>query len=196
MDKKDCPEQLSGNQDQEIQNGPNYPELTAEYNQGMEKKEKIQLPMILATQEEVKEKLKKSQELDEAKVIKHLASREKDTSVSTKIIETWNLDRTKTREILQYLSKERKLQTTFINLIGATRFKAVKDGKLHHTKCPRCQEVDSWEHCMKCYGLQIHEGQGKEAWLQSIEKGMKLITTDTPAIYQPTEILHESRLQT
>ena len=133
--------------------------------------------------------------MDEAKVIRHLASREKDISVSAKIIEAWSLNRTRVREILQHLSKERKLQTTFINLIGATRFKAVKDGKLHHTKCPRCQEVDSWEHCAKCYGLQIQEGQGKEAWLQSIEKGMKIITTDTPAIYQATEILYESRLQ-
>ena len=124
-------------------------------------KEEIQLPMTLATQEEVKDKLKDTQEMDEAKVIRHLASRAADTSVSAKIIETWILSRTKEREILQHLSKERQLQTTFINLIGSTRFKAVKAGKSHHTNCPRCQVVDSWEHCMQCYEVKIQEGQGK-----------------------------------
>ena len=83
----------------------------------------------------------------------------------------------------------------FLTYPERTRFKAVKEGKLHHTKCPRCQSVDSWEHCMKCYGLFIQEGKGKSKWLQSIEEGMRIITTDTPANYQASEIPHVMRLQ-
>ena len=149
--------------------------------------------MMWATQEEVKEKLKEVQEANEMDVIKHLAERSRDQSSSAKTIMEWNLNRNKVRGILRHLAKERKLQTTFANLIGATRFKAVKDGKLRHTICPRCKEIDSWEHCMQCYGVDPGNGQEHNSWLRHIEGMMQNITTDTPAAYVASEMLHENR---
>ena len=74
----------------------------------------------------MKEILKDEQETDERMVIHHLADRENDQSVSSKTIKAWNLTRSKVRDILQKSAKNRKLQTTFANLIGAARFKTVK----------------------------------------------------------------------
>ena len=105
----------------------------------------------------------------------------------------WNLARNKVRGIPRHLAKDRKLQTTFANLIGATRFKAVKEGKLRHTECPRCKEIDSWEHCMQCYGVEPGNRHEQNRWLQHIEEMMENITTDTPAAYAASDILHENR---
>ena len=95
------------------------------------------------------------------------------------------------REILRYLAKNRKLQATFANLVGATRFKAVKEGKLRHTICPRCEEIDSWEHCMTCYGMEPADTKEHKIWLHSVERMMSELTTDTPARYKASELLHE-----
>ena len=105
----------------------------------------------------------------------------------------WNLDRGTVKEILQELSTDRKLQTTFTNLVGATRFKTVKDGKLHHAICPRCEDIDSWEHCMKCYNIEPIKKLGQKNWLKNIDEVMNKLTTDTPAKYKPAERLHEGR---
>ena len=157
--------------------------------------EDVNLPMIQATQEEVKERLKELQQEDEQKTIQYLANRESDRSISAEIIKEWKLDRSTVREILQHLSSERKLQTTFTNLVGATRFKTVKNSELHHTICPNCAEVDTWKHCLQCYGIDpISEHRTKD-WLPNIEQAMRKITTDNPAKYQPAEILHANRHQ-
>ena len=95
----------------------------------------LQLPVTWTTQTEVKERLKAQQEEDEMRVIRHLATRETDQSIPSKSITDWHLTRSKTREILQHLAENRKLQTTFSNLIGATRFKTVKEGKLRAAVC-------------------------------------------------------------
>ena len=143
-----------------------------------------------ATQTEVKDKLKEEQERDELAVIHYLAKREKDISLSSRTIKEWKLDISKVRDILRHLAKNRKLQATFANLVGATRFKAVKEGKLRHTICPRCGSIDSWEHCMTCYEVNQVDFKGHDIWLQSIEQMMSEITTDAPARYTASDLLH------
>ena len=156
----------------------------------------INLPTIKATQEEVKGKLKEIQQEDEYKTTQYLANREKDRSISAQIINNWKLDRNSVREILQHLSADRKLQTTFTNLAGATRFKTVKNSELHHATCPKCAAIDTWKHRMERYGVDPIKEYRLKDWLRNIEKGMREITTDTPAKYQPAEIPHANRHQT
>ena len=151
--------------------------------------------MVRATQEEVKDRLTELQQEDEQKTIKHLANRERDESISAQIITEWKPERKSVREILQYLSSERKLQTTFTNLVGATRFKTVKNSELHHTVCPKCAAVDTWSHCMQCYDIDLIKEHRTKDWLPMIEKAMRKITTDTPAKYQSAETLHTHRHQ-
>ena len=155
----------------------------------------INLPMIRATQEEVKDRLEELQQEDEQKIIQYLANRERDRSISAQIITDWELDRNTVREILQYLSSERKLQTTFTNLAGATRFKTVKNSELHHTICPKCAAVDSWKHCVEWYGVDPIKEYRLKGWLPNMEKAMRKIATGTPAKCQPAEIPDANRRQ-
>ena len=84
-----------------------------------------------AAQEEVKKVLKEVNELDEQAVMKHLATgRGRNESQSCRMCLNWDLDRGKIRKILAHLAEDRTLQTTFANLVGATRFKAGEKGKL------------------------------------------------------------------
>ena len=117
------------------------------------------------------------------------------TSLSCRIFFDWDLSRKKVREILRSLDRDRKLQTTFNNLIGATRFKAMDQGGLYSTMCPKCRkEIDSWEHHQKCYELEIPantEGAKKEVWLKVIKNYLRIITTEQPAKYRPSKTLYE-----
>ena len=140
---------------------------------------------------EEKEQLQNTQEEDELRLLKHLAERGKDRSISSKTIKEWGLTREKVRDILKQMEGNRKLQTTFTNLVGATRFKAVKEGKLRHALRPRCQAIDSWEHCKQCYGVELGRlMKGKEG-NRIKENIMKEITTDTPAIYKASDVKRE-----
>ena len=176
---------------EEVQDGNRIWKLRLEVLKGWIKRTNRQLPLMRATQTEVKEKLKEEQEKDELAVILNLANKENDNSLSSRTIMEWELDRSKVREILRHLATNRKLQATFVNLVGTTRFKAVKEGKLRHTICPRCKEVDSWEHCITCYGVSPVGTQEHRLWLQPIEKMMYEITTDTPAQYIASELIRE-----
>ena len=153
---------------------------------GWMNRQNMALPIFWATQTEVKKKMKREQEKDELKVIKSLAQREDVPSESAKTIIEWKLNRGEIREILQLLAAERKLQTAFTNLVGSTRFKAVKGGKLRKTICPRCQAIDSWGHCMSCYEVRAEGAKEDRQWLQKIEKA-----TDVPATYTASEIEHQ-----
>ena len=110
------------------------------------RQKQIHLPLFWATQSDVKEKLKTTQEVDKLKVIQHLASREGAPSASYKLIVDWRLGRRQVRKMLQHLARDRKLQAAPTNSVGATRFKAVQEGKLRHTESPNCQSGDSWAH--------------------------------------------------
>ena len=52
----------------------------------------------------------------------------------------------KIREIMKCLDRDRELQTTFHNLIGATRFTTINNRKLLATLRPYCEkQPENWE---------------------------------------------------
>ena len=89
----------------------------------------MQLPKIRATQQEVKGKLKEEQETDEIAAIFYLATKGNDKSISSRTSKGWRLDRNEAREIPRHLATNRKPQATFANLVGATRFKTIKESR-------------------------------------------------------------------
>ena len=88
------------------------------------------------------------------------------------------------------MADNRKLQTTATNLVGNTILKAVKGGKLRHTICPRCQESDTWKHCLTCYEVAIDEVVEGKQWLDNIKGTAKEIATDAPATWKASEAEH------
>ena len=153
---------------------------------------KVKCPKFWSTQAEIKEMLKIKQEQDEQEVMKILAERSEKPSKACKILIEWGLNRKKVKTILKSLDRERKLQTTFSNLIGATRFKTIVEGQLMAAVCPKCgREPDDWQHHKECYNLAIpkdRESKDKEKWLALIKKYMEEITTPTPAKSQASSI--------
>ena len=108
------------------------------------------IPML---QEEVKQKLKERQDQDGAKAIAYMEEEMEEPSVASKIYRYWQLDRQFIRECHKAMADDRKLQVTFDNLIGATRFKTLRGAQLIQTKCPKQGrgKPDSWEHILECY---------------------------------------------
>ena len=146
-------------------------------------KEKI--PPFWLEQREIKEILKRKQETHETETLSLLLQKETEPSISCQIYTEWELTRGRIKEIMQFLDKDRKLQTTFNNLIGATRFETMEKGQLYITICPRCnKQLDNWEHHKECYGLQVPNKDTentKKEWLATIKGYMLKITTDAPA---------------
>ena len=141
------------------------------------------LPRLWANQKEVKDLLAKTQEEDEQKVLGALAARKENPSVSARMITNWGLGREEVRKILRSVETERILQTTLTNLVGATRFKAVKEGELMHTKCPKCGQIDSWAHCVECYSLVVKPMANEKQWLCNIARLLRTIATESPAMH-------------
>ena len=148
----------------------------------------IRLPLMWASHTEIKTRLKAAQEEDEQKVIQALSQQAEPVSMSAKMLAEWGLDRDRVKRILQFLETDRSLQTTFTNLIGATRFKALKEGELRHTKCPKCGGIDSWSHCVECYELQPKPMQDDKQWLGKIKRLLITIKTESPAMYQASDL--------
>ena len=96
---------------------------------------------------------------------------------------------------MRSLERERELQVTLANLIGATRFKTLEKSKLYITKCPRCKiELGDWAHHKKCYGISVPIREGEETkkeWEHSMKEYMKKIVTKTPAKYLASSVLYE-----
>ena len=152
------------------------------------KKEGCKVAKFWATQQEVKQKLKDIYEEDERKAISCLASVEDKPSQSSRMFLNWNLDRSKVKKILRSMADDRKLQTTFGNLIGGTRFKTANKGKLNHTICPKCKEnIDTWRHCVKCHELKVGEIGNEKQWLGNIRQIIEKISTETPGKYTASE---------
>ena len=66
-------------------------------------------------------------------------------------------------DILRSLDRERKMQDTVANLIGATGFETFGRGKVH---------LDTWTHRKSCYNLHIPDGvavDGKAGWLPTMK---------------------------
>ena len=148
----------------------------------------IRLPLMWASHTEIKTRLKAAQEGDEQKVIQALSQQTEPVSTSAKMLAEWGLDRDRVKRILQFLETDRSLQTTFTNLIGATRFKALKEGELRRTKCPKCGGIDSWSRCVECYELQPKPMQEAKQWLGKIKRLLITIKTESPAMYQASDL--------
>ena len=158
-----------------------------------------EIPKFWLEQEEVKEMLKAKQELREKRTVSILAKKEKDPSVSRKICGEWHLDREQIRHIMRSLEKDRRLQATFTNLIGATRFKAIEKDKLYITRCPKCKkELDAWERHKKCYEIeapQKEKGGSRQKWGHLIRDFVCKVETRTPAKFTATSVTYEKFFQ-
>ena len=155
--------------------------------------ERINMAGFWATQEEVKKALKEANEVDEQPVVQHLANRKGQMeSKSCTMCRNWDLDRNRVKKIMAHLAEDRALQTNFANLVGATRFKAGAKGKIWHTICPKCKDnIDSWEHCAKCYRLEAQAPVNEKQWLANIKEILVKTQTDTPAKYMASDKQHE-----
>ena len=57
------------------------------------------------------------------------------------------------------------MQVRLAQILGATRFKVLTEGKVYHVKCPTtyCFERDSFSHMLQCYKLTETVTTGAEA---------------------------------
>ena len=141
-----------------------------------------ELPRVPLTMNELKEVLCEREGRDERAAIKELARK---GSSSAEIIEYLGLTRELVREAFVTLRGVRQLQVGLANILGATRFKVLTQGRVYHVKCPKtfCFEKDSFQHMLKCYGLTEHIAVGAEvvpflvkmARITMIPKGTKRI---------------------
>ena len=155
-----------------------------------------ELPRFWLDQSEIKALLKEVQEQHERITLQQLANKEHNPSIACRIMAEWSLDRALIKEIMRHLSEDRKLQVTFSNLTGATRFKTKgANNKLYVTICPKCnKELDHWEHHKICYKINVptkYATRTKIDWLSLIKEYMRMITTETPAKYQASTIRYE-----
>ena len=93
------------------------------------------------------------------------------------------------------MAQDRTLQTTFANLMGATRFKASKQGKLWRAICPKCREAaDSWSHCVTCHQLEVTEIGNEKKWLANIKAIVSKNKTATLAKNAASNLRHREYL--
>ena len=144
------------------------------------------VPAFWVTQQEIKEQLKKKQEEVETLAIGILASRDVKASLSCRIYLELGLSREGVKIILKSLEKNRHLQATMGNLLGATRFKTVENGLLVMTECPKCKKIDSWEHHKICYGIQTGPLLLNKQGLKGLHEYLELIKTERPAKHTAT----------
>ena len=82
------------------------------------------MPVLWATQLEVKEKLEVAQEEDGQRAIRYLAKGGRGPSASSQLLINWGLDREQIAKILRHLEGDGALQTPANNLVDVTRFNA------------------------------------------------------------------------
>ena len=149
------------------------------------------LPTFWATQQEVKEALKNEHDRQEAMVIKRMANRKGNASISGQILNYFRINKADIRTILRKLANNRPLQVTLCNLLGAGRFKTINDNCLMRTSCPRCKQPDSWAHHKICYRNNLptketRAEEGEDSWIKCLISYLKVIQTDSPAKYTPS----------
>ena len=56
-------------------------------------------------------------------------------------------------------------QTNLADILGATRYRALRKGTLHHIKCPQkyCYHTDTFLHMLMCYYLGVSVLKGAQA---------------------------------
>ena len=146
-------------------------------------------------QREVKEMLKAKQEERDKEILQLLLRKGTYPSVSSQIFSDWELTRRRIKEILRFLEQDRKLQVTFTNLIGATRYKTTGKGKLYVTLRPKCKVgLDNWGYHKECYKLQIlsiEDTDSQKAWLTLVRGYTGRIATEKPAKYVASRVRYE-----
>ena len=145
------------------------------------------IPTFWAPQKEVKEMIKQQQEEHEHKVLEHLSDQTENQSFSSGIYLHWGLTRAANRAVFRPLADNRVLQTTFGNMICATRFKTLEHNRLVTTKCPKCGTANSWGHNRKCYGLVTPKCGAEKKWQAEVKDYLKKIITEQPAMPDPAE---------
>ena len=119
--------------------------------------------MIPLTMEEVTTAVMKQYERDELQALQLLESL---NSESAEIITKLSLTREAIKLALMVLKDNHKAQINLMNIICGTRFKYHFHGVLVPTRCPnkyhgrKCNETDSLEHLLRCYGLQKIDREG------------------------------------
>ena len=155
------------------------------------------LRSIPLQQTEVKELLKKKQDNDEARVIKHLAEEDGIQSVASTIYKTWNLDRRQIKECHIAMRHDRQLQVTFNNIVAATRFKTFDGQHLMRARCHRsgCGMVDSWEHFLECYEIpDISELKGPVK-IEKIVDICKRVGERNPVRPRPSQVEYAATVE-
>ena len=98
------------------------------------------------------------------------------------------LGREDVKKILRFLESNRLLRTTFANFIGATRFKALKEGQLRRTRCPNSGGIDSWSHSVNCWKLKLSPIQNGAPWMGNIKRLLQISNTDSPAMNEAADL--------
>ena len=146
-----------------------------------------ELPVLWCTQGEIKDLLKQSQDEDEQAVINYLANKGELTSVSCRIYTEWELTREKVRKMMNKLSYGRMLQVTLGSVLGATRFKIPEGRGLGMVACPNCGQLDSWEHCQRCYEVTapVKGKRTEKEWLEEVDCTVNKLCRPNPAKNEP-----------
>ena len=145
------------------------------------------LPVYWCTQGEIKNLLKQRQDKDEQAVIAYLANQSDLVSVSCRIYMEWDLARETVKKILNALSYDRMLQVTLGSVIGATRFKIPEGKGLGMVACPKCGQLDSWDHCKECYEVTapVRGNKNEKKWLSEVDSVINKLCTPNPGKNEP-----------
>ena len=90
-------------------------------------------------------------------------------SVSAEIITRLELTRELVRIAYTILKEERRAQVTLAKILSGTRFKYYLNGVLVPTRCPNkfgrgeCNQCDSFDHLLRCYGLRKKFKKGADS---------------------------------
>ena len=120
------------------------------------------LPRVPLTTDELKEVLKTQEDSDERVALAELAQKGSTSAVITNYLD---LTREIVREAFTVLRGERHLQVGLAQILGATRYKVLTEGKVYHVKCPKtyCFERDSFSHMLQRYDLTKEVETGAES---------------------------------
>ena len=93
------------------------------------------------------------------------------------------MNREKVRRMMNQLSYDRMLQVTLGSVLGATRFKIPEGRGLGTVACPKCGQLDSWEHCQHCYEVMapLKGKRTEEECLKEVDCTVNKLCTPNPA---------------
>ena len=152
------------------------------------------LPRVPLTKEELKEHIRNcmhSDELSQLRKLKEVGSE------SAKIIVDLELTRGHVKEAMRVLKHNHEAQVTLASILCGTRFKHAFQSVLVPTECPNkkrrkdglmCGAEDSFEHLVKCHGLQKFKDE-KPYVVDLLVRMAKRSISSTPGISVPKYIV-------